>query len=266
MLGRSLGPAVVLGLLALALASIAGCGITLKEQAGEADGLVDAPLPEPPIDTPIDRPPVSVCSNGRVVYLHFTGDLELRDTGVGQTDATLNRAEWLAVNDADIPAYKAQDANRLTEIQEITTAIRLTLGAFPITVVTERPAAGPYHMVVFGGNSSALGNNNNVGALTAYDCQNQVMNNVVWVGERYPPQTTADFVVGAIGLGLGLSGTLEPGDCMCGWGNTCQPSVGMCTLSSSILNDGRCNAGTRQEQNEIAAFRREFCEPLPGSP
>jgi hypothetical protein len=262
MFGRSLGPAVVLALLAPALASIAGCGITLKEQSGEADGLVDAPLP----DAPIDATPVQVCSNGRVVYLHFTGNLELRDTGAGQTDATQNRAEWLAVDDADIPAYKAQDANRLTEIQEITAAIRLTLGAFPITVVTERPAAGPYHMVVFGGNSSELGNNNNVGALTGYDCQNQIKNNVVWVGERFPPQTTADFVVGAIGLGLGLSGTLEPGDCMCGWGNICQPSAGMCTLSSSILNDGGCNGGTRQQQNEIAAFRREFCEPIPASP
>jgi hypothetical protein len=247
---------------AMAMAAGAGCGISLQEQMGAADGSAD--LDAGPGEAP-DATPGAVCSNGRVVYLHFEG-LTLTDVGTGQTDATQNRADWLAVNTATIPAYKAGDANRATEIQQITAAIRLTLGAFPITVVTERPAAGPYHLVVFGGNSSALGNNNNVGALTTYDCLNQVRNNVVWIGERFTPQTAGDYAVGGIGLGLGLTGTLEPGDCMCGWGNACRPPDSACTLSSQIMNDGGCNNGAPQAQNEIAAFRREFCEPLTSSP
>ncbi len=239
----------------------AGCGISLQEQMGAADGSGDA---APPDEMP-DATPGAVCSNGRVVYLHFEG-LTLTDVGTGQTDATQNRADWLSVDTATIPPYKAGAANRATEIQQITAAIKLTLGAFPITVVTERPAAGPYHLVVFGGNSSALGNNNNAGALTSYDCQNRVLNNVVWIGERFIPQTSGDFAVGGLGLGLGLTGTLEPGDCMCGWGNACSPQDSACTLSSQITNDGGCNGGTAQSQNEIAAFRREFCEPIAPPP
>jgi hypothetical protein len=236
----------------------AGCGLSLKEQAGEADGLVDAGMEPDP-----DATPGPVCSNGRVVYLHFSGlTLNLADSG--ETDATLNRASWLGVDSANVPAYKVGDANREIEIQQITAAIRLTLGAFPITVVIERPVAGPYSMVVFGGRSQALGNNNNVGALSAYDCQNRVRNDVVWIGERFQPQDSADFAVGGIGLGVGLAGTLEPGDCLCGWGNTCAPLVGAaCTLSSQIVNDGGCDGNTRKSQDEIAAFRKEFCEPLP---
>jgi hypothetical protein len=235
----------------------AGCGISLKEQMGEAEGLVDAaPGVEP------DATPGAVCSNGRVVYLHFSG-LTLNQANGGGTDATQNRADWLGVNSANIPAYKAGDANRDAEIQQITAAMRLTLGAFPITVVTTRPVAGPYAMVVFGGQSQALGNNNNVGALSAYDCQNRTRNDVVWIGERFQPQDSADYAVGGIGLGTGLAGTLEPGDCMCGWGNACAPPVGAaCTLSSQILNDGGCNGNTRKSQDEIGAFRKEFCEPL----
>lgn len=249
---RALVAALVIGAI-----GAAGCGITLKEQAGEQDGLVDA-SPEPDLDAA----PGAVCSNGRVVYLHF-GGLTLNRADGGQTDAAQNRADWLAVNSANVPPYKQGDGNRDAEIQEITAAIRLTLGAFPITVVTDRPAAGPYHMVVFGGNSSALGNNNNVGALSAYDCENRVRNNVVWIGERFQPRDSADYAVGGIGLALGLAGTLEPSDCMCGWGNTCMPPMNAaCTLSSQIVNDGRCNGNTRKSQDEIAAFRKEFCEPL----
>lgn len=240
---------------ACALVLAAGCGISLQEQAGEAAGLPDAPMEQ-------DAPPVPVCANGRVVYLHF-GGLTLTRVGSGLTDATLNRAEWLAIDTANVPAYKAADANRVAEIQQITDAIKLTLGAFPVTVVTERPAAGPYHMVVFGGPSSALGNTTNSGALSAYDCQNRIRNNVVWIGERFTAQTSADYAVGGIGLALGLTGTLETSDCMCGWGNACAPQASACTLSSQIQNDGRCNAGTAQSQDEVAAFRREFCEPLP---
>jgi hypothetical protein len=252
----AIGVALCAALGAASAALAAGCGVSLQEQSGEAENQPDAPTGEP------DAPPVRpVCSNGRVVYLHFSG-LTLTRAAGGQTDATLNRAEWLAVDTANVPAYKAQDANRATEIQQITDAIKLTLGAFPITVVTERPPVGPYHMVVFGGPSSALGNTSNSGALSAYDCQNRVRNNITWIGERFTPQTSADYAVGGIGLALGLAGTLDTNDCMCGWGNACMPQAGACTLSSQILNDGRCNNGTAQTQDEVAAFRRDFCDPL----
>lgn len=258
-IGSGVAARIALGAALLASAAFglgAGCGISLEEQRGETEGQPDG-APAVPDD---GSPPKPVCENGRVVYLHF-GGLTLTRVGGGQTDATLNRAEWLAVDAANVPAYKAQDAGRAVEIQQITDAIKLTLGAFPVTVVTERPAAGPYHMVVFGGPSSALGNTTNSGALSAYDCQNRVQNNITWIGERFPVQTSADFAVGGIGLALGLAGTLDTNDCMCGWGNACAPQAGACTLSSQIQNDGRCNGGTPQAQDEVAAFRREFCEP-----
>jgi hypothetical protein len=237
---------------------IAGCGISLKEQASSADE------PDASVDPVPDAPPqASLCNNGRVVFLNFEGG-KLSRVSVGQTDATRDRADWLAAGTANIPAYKAGNAARTVEIQQIVDATRQTLGAFPIRVVTERPAAGPYHLVIFGGRASQLGNGNDAGALTGYDCGNRVINNVTWIGEKFTPQDAADYVVGAIGLGIGLVGTLDVNDCMCGWGNNCVPNPASgCTLSSSIANDGACSNGASKTQDEVAAFHREFCEPLP---
>lgn len=233
-----------------------GCGISLKEQTGNdvADGGV----------VPGDGSSGgATCSNGRVVYLHFEG-LTLTRVPIGQTDAALDQADWLDISSANVPAFKENSAMRAGEIQQITDALRRSLGQFPISVVTQRPSAGPYHMVVFGGNSLSLGNTGGAGALAAYDCGNKVSNSVVWIGELFSPQESADYAVGGLGLGLGLTGTTDTADCMCGWGNTCQPSsTGACTLAASINNDGGCNNDIPQQQNEIDAFRREFCQPLP---
>jgi hypothetical protein len=69
-------------------------------------------------------------------------------------------------------------------------------------------------------------------------------------------------VIGAIGFGLGLTGTSDPLDCMCGWDNPCQANNAVaCTLGSPIARDPaarqRC-AGTTT-QDEAATLRAAFC-------
>ncbi|MEZ4360436.1 MAG: hypothetical protein R3B48_09660 [Kofleriaceae bacterium] len=240
----------------VALGTVA-CGISLQEEPVQDEG---------PSATPesVEEPPaVATCSNGRVVYLHFSGLTLVRAAG-GQTDAAHFKADWLSKGGAMIPPYKAQaePAVRAAEIAEITAAIRKTLGAFPITVVTERPLTGRYHMVVFGGGPEALGLGSSVRKAAGHGCANKGSNNIVWIGESFSPQDAADYAVGGIGMGLGLSGTYATSDCLCGWGNSCVPQPGACTLSAAITNDGRCSRSP-QTQNEIEAFRREFCDPLP---
>lgn len=73
--------------------------------------------------------------------------------------------------------------------------------------------------------------------------------------------------MGAIGFGLGLSATTTTSDCMCSWGNACQPA-GDCTLHNGIARDTNVgnnpNGGQPQDcpglttQDELTTFQTAF--------
>jgi hypothetical protein len=134
------------------------------------------------------------------------------------------------------------------------------LSQFPITIVTTRPAAGPYVMIVFGGTPQTV-NVPFINAVNHLDCGDANKNDVGIVFDNATPATTqkaADYAIGAIGFGLGLTGTTDPANCMCSWLTQCTQSAGPCTLSSSIQSDPRCNQTNPVDQ--VAAFRTAFCQ------
>ena len=197
-------------------------------------------------------PDGSACSNGRVVYLNY-GPQTLT---FGASDATLNRAAWLGVASGSSPAFACGNT---TDAETVTDAVRAALSSFPITVVTTRPAAGPYVMIVFGGVAADYGVPFLYGANTQ-DCGDLVKSDVGWISDQVPTvQKAADYAIGAIGYGLGLTATNDPNDCMCSWGNACAQGAGPCTLSTSITAQLDC-AGETNPQNEVAGFHKAFCE------
>jgi hypothetical protein len=243
-----------LALSCLAVAA-AACGVQIDDAGRSPDGTPRPPI-DGPIGPPIDTPPA--CSNGRVVYLNFEGQT-LNDATL--SDATQNRASWMTIAQGTAPRYKTAAADRDQQIQAIVTGVRSQLSSFPVTVVTQRPAAGPYVMIVFGGTASQVGSNYG-GAVNELDCTDAQKSDVAWISDGVSPtQKVVNFAVGAIGFGLGLTATTNPSDCMCGWANTCiQDQSAPCRLSSMIARDQsatqRCS-GT--SQNEVAAFDTAFC-------
>jgi hypothetical protein len=214
---------------------------------------------------PIDAAPdaslidAKLCANGRVVYLDFEGAAVLQ----APTDATLNHVQWLPAMTATIPPYKVGSATRAAEIQQLTTAITAQLAAFPVTVVTQRPMAGPYVMVIIGGAAADLGYASDYRSATNYDCGDAIKSDVVWVGDKAVAQLIANLAVGGIGITIGLTGTTTPTDCLCSWGNSCMlTATAACTLSTTLTSDAQC-PGQVQPQDEPAAFERAFCKPLP---
>jgi hypothetical protein len=198
----------------------------------------------------------SACFNGRRVYLNFDGDKLTK----GPSDATTDHAVWLGVTTATVPKFHANSATRTQDIQTVIDLINDKLGTFPISVVTQRPASGPYVMVVFGGDRTIVGTQYNY-AVNNLDCGDGVKSDVAWVSDTIPTlQKTADFAVGSIAYGIGLTGTHDPNDCMCGWANGCQqPNNSACTLGMAINADLKCN-GQTNPQNEVAAFQQAFCQ------
>jgi hypothetical protein len=217
---------------------------------GGGGGMTDANV------TNIDAPPA--CANGRQVYLAFEG-VTLTNAA---TDATQNHAAWIGVGTAAVPPFHPNDANRMGEIQTIVDGVKSRLAGTPITVVTTRPASGPYVMVVLGGSNTIVGSNYTY-ATSDHDCGDLVKNDVGWVSDAPSLSYVPDLIVGTIGWGLGLQGTSDPADCMCAWANNCQSASGACTLSSSIattISNGNTTCPNQNPQNEVAAFSTLFCQ------
>jgi hypothetical protein len=193
------------------------------------------------------------------VFLNFDGQALQR----GPSDATLNQASWMQNPSGTAPAYLMGNGNRTTLIQNIVTGVKDQLSSFPVKVVTKRPPSGDYVMIVFGGQASQVGSLYG-GAVNQLDCGDARPNDVAWIGDGVTPvQRVVNFTVGAIGFGLGLTGTKDPNDCMCGWDNVCTSNnTGACHLTSPINRDTTANqlCPGVSVQDEAATFHKAFCE------
>ena len=239
------------------VAAATACGVQLEGAGGVTpDGSPGMPG-DGPSGPPVDAP--SQCPNGRVVYLNFDGQM-LNDAQ--QSDAVQNRASWMTIAQGMAPRYKSAAADRVQQIQAIVTGVRNQLSSFPISVVTTRPAAGPYVMIVYGGTRDLVGSNYNT-AVNELDCTDAQKSDVAWISDGVSPtQRIVNYTIGAIGFGLGLTATTDPLGCMCSWANGCIPDqTGPCRLSPMIARDP--NASQRcpgTSQNEVAAFNTAFCQ------
>jgi len=235
----------------------AACGVQVEGRPGPgSDG---SPPPPPPADGPLE-PDAPRCANGRVVYLSFEG---VALTAGAPSDATQNRASWMTIAQGTAPKYRAAAADRDQQIQAIVAGVRGQLSSFPITVVTQRPATGPYVMIVFGGTASQVGSRFG-GAVNTLDCGDAHKSDVAWISDNVSPtQRVVNFAIGAIGFGLGLTATTDPVDCMCGWDNACTSDQTVpCKLSPTIARDPAANqlCSGLTSQDEVATFDAAFCQ------
>lgn len=245
-----------IGFLCLATAA---CGVQLEERVGAVpDGPAGGDASIATDAAELDAAPA--CSNGRVVYLNFEGAAL---TAAPTSDATQNRASWMIISQGTAPRYKSGAADRDQQIGAIVDGVRQQLSSFPVTVVTQRPAIGPYVMIVFGGVREQVGSRFG-GAVNTLDCGDLHKSDLAWISDGVSPtQRVVNYAIGAIGFGLGLTATTDPLDCMCGWDNACnQDQSGACKLSPMIDRDPNANQRCPGliTQNEVAAFEAAFCQ------
>jgi hypothetical protein len=228
----------------------AGCGAELAAIEGLQQG------PDANNELDLGDAGVGVCPNGRAVYLHFEGQAL---TKAASSDATQNYASWMDGDSGTAPRYRDNAMKRDEEIAAIVAGVRAQFATFPIAVVTERPASAPYVMVVFGGDAEDVQSAYNT-ATNTLDCGDVNKNDVAWIADRgAATQRVVNLTIGAIGYGLGLTGTTDPKDCMCGWDSACDAdNTTACTLSAQIERDPKCDGVTTQ--NEVAAFKEQFCQ------
>jgi hypothetical protein len=235
------------------------CGANLMgHPVGDDNNGIDAAnppgddAPPPGIDAPVQPK--------RVVYLSFEGEQLTK----GTSDARTNTASWMQITSGTAPRYKSGAADRATQIQAIVDGLRNQLASFPITIVTDRPTTGEYMMIVFGGTAAQVGSRFS-DAVQQLDCGDSTTHfDLAWISDGVGggTQHILNDAVGAIGFGLGLTATLDPNDCMCGWDNGCNSNNATpCVLTEGITRDPNANqrcANSGATQDEATAFRNAF--------
>jgi hypothetical protein len=200
------------------------------------------------------------CFNGRRIFLQFEGQVLQQGT---PSDATLNRASWMQITTGTAPPFKAGVANRMAQIQQIVDGVNAELAGFPIVVEKTRPVKGPYMMIVIGGTAGQVGSRFGIG-VQELDCGDINKSDVAWITDTTSNQRIINTVMGAIGFGIGLTATLDPKDCMCGWDNNCSPdNTTSCRLTTPTIDRDpnarqRCTGVTTQD--EIGAINTAFCQ------
>jgi len=116
---------------------------------------------------------------------------------------------------------------------------------------------------VFGGTKTTVGTNYGY-ATGDHDCGDLVKNDVGWVSDTVPANIVVPVTVGTIGWALGLQGTTDTSDCMCGWANSCQWAGTTCTLGAQVATTPSNSPATTCQgmatQDETAAFHAAFCQ------
>jgi len=230
-----------------------GIGATFDSGTGTAE---DASVGGTDSGATPDAAPV--CTVAKSVYLNFEGQTLTR---AATSDATQNQAAWMNKATGTAPKFRDGVGTRAADIVAITDGVKAQVTGLGVEVVTTRPVAGPYVMVVFGGTAGQIGSNFGR-AVQKLDCGNLVMSDVAWISDAPANnQVAINNTLGAIGFGLGLTATTDTDDCMCGWDNACTQTTGACTLATTIARDPAANqtCPNVSSQNEQAAFTAGFC-------
>lgn len=107
---------------ALAVALCGGCGAQLLDGLDPSVSGVDS-TPDASTDPIGDPPPPAPRCASRSVYLNFEGQMLTR----GPSDATLNQASWMTIDQGTAPPYQSGNPDRATVLKTITDGVRAQL-------------------------------------------------------------------------------------------------------------------------------------------
>ena len=244
---------------------------------GDGDSTpIDAPRSDA-ADAAPDAPGFDCTSPGTGTHKVFLAVDGVTLTKASVSDAPMNRSAIFQGNTmmATIAPWRMAAADRTTQVQELTCAVRTSLARWNVQVVTARPASGAYEMIVIGGKATDFGiavpSGTAIAMVATNDCMNGNQLDVGWVAEipapsmptvTLTPIETANLAMAALGIGDGLAASKSVTNCMCPAGSNepqnCSATTA-CEFSnaSPIPSGGNyCNApGTTEDQTAKLTVR-----------
>jgi hypothetical protein len=192
------------------------------------------------------------------LYLAYDGGM----ITPGTEDATLGRSS-IATISATLPPYLQNDPQRATKLAAITSQLMMILAPYAIDVVTTRPAAAPYGMIVFTSAApTAIGGTGSAGALVPASCNmiSSVIGFEFGGGAEIPRDVAVRNAIAMFGVMAGIPFTTKGGDCMCLVGLTCANVPAPCTIgfAGTPVTTGPGSCGFTGTVDEQALFKGRF--------
>jgi hypothetical protein len=144
-----------------------------------------------------------------------------------------------------VPAYLVSVATRDTTIASIVSETQARLAPFDVDIVTARPTALDYFMIVYTGQPSVVfgpGQGTGVSAVTTFPCSNPSAPGAATpngIGFQFQTDATKDvylpiargnLAIPVIALAQNINPTTTNGDCLCFAASTCGLGTTACTI------------------------------------
>lgn len=231
------------------LGALGACGDDGTPQQPDAATTIDAPARR---DAAADAPSMAKC---RTVYLNF----EAVDLMQGGDDAPTNHSSILVAAQT-VPAWRPTDPDRESLIAQIQMQVSARLGTRGYDIVTTRPAAGGYMMIVFGGESQALTGQAGYSSIAPQRCASGLPNGIAFVfASAIDPMGTLPFqeansAIAMVGILKSIpTSTGNREDCMCISG-TCAGWTGGCLVGdANTIRGGGCPGPTTFDEGALFA-------------
>jgi len=177
------------------------------------------------------------------VYLNFEG-VTLAPTMAGMDNAATNLSSIVTAS-TTVPPYLQGVATRDTTIASIVSETQARFSPFHVDVVTERPAALDYFMIVYTGQPSVVfgpGNGAGVSAVTSLPCSNPsggaaaVPNGIAFqfqsaaTSDQYMPIARGNLAIPLVALAQNINPTAATNDCLCFAAANCGLGTTACTI------------------------------------
>jgi len=209
-------------------------------------------------------PPDPATCPRRTLVLEFDGGTYYGD-GFDHDDASTNVSSTL-YESGTLSAYHASDPDRATRIAMIVDQVCAALAPFPINVLTEKPAPGPYLAVAVGGYPSELGYDSTMIGLGGDNhCETGAPHGLAIVfGDQIEsrfgdvPEMVGNMIIGEYGGLKAVPGSSSTTDCMStrGW----DPGV-TCTIGGvDTARDPATACGSGATFHEHEAFALAPCD------
>ena len=192
----------------------------------------------PGTDAAIDGPP------GTVTGTALSHTLYINAEGVtlvpGSDDATMNKMSTISSSHAAVK-WLANDAQRTTKIANLVTQVQATLAPYNVSIVSTRPAAGPYDMLVITDSTAqSFGLGAGAGGLLSLSCNTIPSAVAMLFGPSYSSftdvqlrNTFASYAIAGFAIQAGLPQSKKDQDCMCYTDNSCGTLTGACTIGGA---------------------------------
>lgn len=203
----------MLAICALALAAGAAC-----DDGGAGDVPADASA------QPDGRAHVTT-----TIFLNFDG---ARLKNGYPSDARTNTTVYVRRPGVTVPPWRDGRPERAASVAAITERVRRVLAPYDIDIVTTRPLAGSYDMIMFGGQPADLFGAGTMDLVSDNHCGAPSI--ISFVTEAATDDdVAASLTVAAIGSAHHIPETTAHGDCLCYQYDECRPLAGLCTIGGA---------------------------------